>query len=184
MFMVFSDQACTANVYTHEFNIACMHDAERLLFREILICKNLSNGQSVKVYTLEIRFIIDTTLICVLSTGIMCSALPNVTNGTIDYPSGTTASYDYETIVRYQCNLGHVLTNGNRARTCSGDGSSPSGQWDGTAPQCPRMFILYWSCHMTMYTHSCGLWDSSVYYQWISWDTNNHNIHRDSDLQL
>ena len=35
-----------------------------------------------------------------------------------------------------------------------------------------------------MYTLSCGLWYSSVYYQWISWDTNNHNIHRDSDLHL
>ncbi len=67
-------------------------------------------------------------------------------------------------------------------RTCTGDGSTPSGQWDGTAPQCPRMFYYCnWSYHMIMYTHSCGLWeDSSVYYQWISWDTNNHNIHRDS----
>ncbi len=25
MFAVFADQACTANIYTHEFNIACMH---------------------------------------------------------------------------------------------------------------------------------------------------------------
>ncbi len=24
MFVVFADQACTANIYTHEFNIACM----------------------------------------------------------------------------------------------------------------------------------------------------------------
>ncbi len=34
MFVVFADQASTANIYTHEFNIACMHAAERLLFRE------------------------------------------------------------------------------------------------------------------------------------------------------
>ena len=39
MFVVFVDQASTANIYTHEFNIACMHAAERLLFRE-----NLSDG--------------------------------------------------------------------------------------------------------------------------------------------
>ncbi len=34
MFAVFADQACTANIYTHKFNIACMHAAERLLFRK------------------------------------------------------------------------------------------------------------------------------------------------------
>ncbi len=25
MFAVFTDQACTANIYTHKLNIACMH---------------------------------------------------------------------------------------------------------------------------------------------------------------
>ncbi len=123
---------------------------------------------------------------CVLSTGIMCSTLPDVTKGTINYSSGTTAPYDYEITAMYQCNHGHVLTSGgDRVRTCTGDGSTPSGQWDGTAPQCPRTFYYCNSSyHMIMYTHSCGLWDSSVYYQWISWDTNKHNINRDSDLQL
>ncbi|XP_064386513.1 sushi, von Willebrand factor type A, EGF and pentraxin domain-containing protein 1-like [Halichondria panicea] len=68
---------------------------------------------------------------------IRCSALRSVMNGTISFPSGTTAPYDYETTATYQCNRGHVLTNGNRVRTSSGDGSSPTGQWDSTAPQCP-----------------------------------------------
>ncbi len=36
MFVVIADQACTANIYTHEFNIACMHATKRLLFRESL----------------------------------------------------------------------------------------------------------------------------------------------------
>ncbi len=31
---VFADQASTVNIYTHEFNIACIQAAERLLFRE------------------------------------------------------------------------------------------------------------------------------------------------------
>ena len=79
--------------------------------------------------------------LCVLSTGIMCAALPNVTNWTIDYSSGTTAPYDYGTTATYQCNYGHMLTSGgDRVRTCTGDGSSRSGRWNGTAPQCPRMF--------------------------------------------
>ncbi|XP_064386676.1 sushi, von Willebrand factor type A, EGF and pentraxin domain-containing protein 1-like [Halichondria panicea] len=69
---------------------------------------------------------------------IMCAALPNVTNWTIDYSSGTTAPYDYGTTATYQCNYGHMLTSGgDRVRTCTGDGSSRSGRWNGTAPQCP-----------------------------------------------
>ena len=120
-----------------------------------------------------------------MSTGVTCFALPDVTNGTIDYPSGTTARYDYGRIATYQCKDGHVLTNGDSERTCTGDGTSTVGEWDGAAPQCPRSFYYCnWLYHMTKYVHSCGLWDSFVYYQWISWDTNNHNIHRDSDLQL
>ncbi len=122
----------------------------------------------------------------VSGSDIMCSALPSITNGIINYFSGTSIPYDYETRATYQCNDGHVLTSGDNERTCTGDGSTPSGQWDGAAPQCPRMFY-YNNCifdHMIMCTHSCGLWDPSVYYQWISWDTNNHNIHRDSDIQL
>ena len=74
-------------------------------------------------------------------TGIMCSILPSSTNWTINYPSGTTAPYDYGTRATYQCNYGHRLASGDsEERTCTGDGSTPSGQWDGTAPQCPRRF--------------------------------------------
>ena len=49
MFVVFVDQASTAKIYTHEFNIACMHAAERLLFRE-----NLSDGIPRKFIPFEI----------------------------------------------------------------------------------------------------------------------------------
>ncbi len=43
--------ACTANIFTHEFNIACMHAAKgrySAKFRE-----NLSNGLLALVYTHE-----------------------------------------------------------------------------------------------------------------------------------
>ncbi len=84
-------------------------------------------------------------------TGITCSALLDVTNGTIDYPSGTTTTYDYRITATYQCNDGHVLTTGDSVRTCSGDGSTPSGQWDGTAPGCPRM-LKYIVSHDNVHT--------------------------------
>ncbi|XP_064386669.1 sushi, von Willebrand factor type A, EGF and pentraxin domain-containing protein 1-like [Halichondria panicea] len=62
--------------------------------------------------------------------GITCSALPNVTNGTIDYSSGTTAPYNYGTTATYQCNHGHTLTTGDRVGTCTSNGSTPDGHWD------------------------------------------------------
>ena len=120
---------------------------------------------------------------------ITCSALTKLVSGIIDYSqSSNSVRYSYGTTASYQCNSGYNRTGGDTERTCTGNGSTSSGRWDGTAPQCPRMFhylgYIYVTVCMIMYTHSCGLWNSSVYYQWISWDTNNHNIHRDSDLQL
>ncbi len=73
---------------------------------------------------------------------ITCSALPNIFNGTIGYsPLGTTDHevFNYGTAATYQCNPGYIITSVDRVRTCTGNGSTPSGQWDGTAPQCPRM---------------------------------------------
>ncbi len=121
-------------------------------------------------------------------TAIACSVLAELVNGTIDYSrSPNVVRYSYGTTATYQCNSGYniMIIGRDRVRTCTGDGNTPDGQWNGASPQCSRMFYqCNWSCHMIMYTHSCGLWDASIYYQWISWDTNNHNIHRDCDLQL
>ncbi len=82
-------------------------------------------------------------LIVHMHAGITCTALPDFINGTIDYSSGTAALYVYGITATYQCNHGHRLASGDSVRTCTGDGSTPSGQWNGAAPQCPRMFILY-----------------------------------------
>ena len=89
-----------------------------------------------------------------MSTGITCSALPNVTNGTIDYSSGTTAPYNYGTTATYQCNHGHTLTTGDRVGTCTSNGSTPDGHWDGTAPQCPRMFYIIALSYVIVVTHA------------------------------
>ena len=131
-------------------------------------------------------------ILCVFSscilTGITCSESAVRSdiagNGMIVYSSGsTTPPFDYRTTASYQWNDGYSLASGDSERTCTGDGTSTNGEWNSAAPYCSRM-LFNSLCHMIMYTNSCGLWDSSVYYQWISWDTNNHNIHRDSDLQL
>ena len=56
MFVVFADQASTA---THEFNIACM--LQKGCYSAKIICKNLSNSHSAKVYTLEIYLLYGTS---------------------------------------------------------------------------------------------------------------------------
>ena len=69
-------------------------------------------------------------------TAITCSALPAVGNGTIIYNYTTTPFYDYETTAVYECDTGYEVTSGDRVRTCTGDGSSSVGQWNGTAAFC------------------------------------------------
>ena len=46
------------------------------------------------------------------------------------------SQYDNGTTATYQCDSGYELTGGDTVRTCTGDGSSPVGQWNGTAPNC------------------------------------------------
>ncbi len=92
---------------------------------------------------------------CLFLTAITCSVFAELANGTIDYSRSpnSTDHYSYGTTATYQCNSGYNITSGDRVRTCNGNGSSPNGQWDGTAPQCPRMlFHCNWSCHMIIYT--------------------------------
>ena len=78
--------------------------------------------------------------IILLFLGITCPAPPNVVNGTIVYSSlGTTEVFNYGTTATYQCNPGYNITSVDRVSTCTGNDSTPSGQWNSTAPQCPRM---------------------------------------------
>ena len=76
-------------------------------------------------------------MFCLLfNAAITCSALPAIENGMITYSSDITQPYDYETTATYQCDSGYELTGGDDERTCTGDGSSPVGQWNGTALVC------------------------------------------------
>ena len=74
--------------------------------------------------------------VCLFNTAITCPILSAVENGKVTYSSDTTESYDYGATATYQCDSGYELTGGDDERTCTGDGSSPVGQWNGTAPHC------------------------------------------------
>ena len=73
-------------------------------------------------------------------TDTSCSTLPAVENGMIIYSTTTSMSYNYGTVATYQCDFGYELTGGGTVRTCTGDGSSPVGQWNGTDLTCSGMY--------------------------------------------
>ena len=67
---------------------------------------------------------------------IHCSTL-SLQNGNITYSNGSVEDWYYHgTTATYQCDSGYKLTGGDTVRTCTGDGSGPVGQWNGTAPAC------------------------------------------------
>ena len=74
-------------------------------------------------------------------TAIECPALTDVTNGAIVYTSDTTAPYNFGTTATHSCNSGYSLV-GDKIRTCGGDGSNLTGEWDLSEPTCKRQFQL------------------------------------------
>ena len=77
---------------------------------------------------------------CLIRTGITCSALPGIGNGTIMYSQNDTpVPYDFEIIATYQCDEGFDLV-GYKMRTCVGDGKS---SWSGQPPNCSGTVITF-----------------------------------------
>ena len=71
------------------------------------------------------------------ATAITCPPLSNLTNGSLSYSNvpGQNNSYAFNVEVTYSCDTGFALV-GNTTRTCTGDGSSTNGSFDGEAPTC------------------------------------------------
>ena len=65
--------------------------------------------------------------------GITCVSLGSINNGQISYDSFTLG---YGTTATYSCDTGFGLSGRDRERVCGGNGSSPSGLWNGNAPHC------------------------------------------------
>ena len=72
------------------------------------------------------------------STAIECPALADLTNGTIVYASDTIAPYDFGTTATHSCDPGYSFDDDELIRTCVGDGSSITGEWDMSEPTCER----------------------------------------------
>ena len=98
----------------------------------------LSEKQFLSISSLLLK----KNIVCLIRTGITCSALPGIGNGTIMYSQNdTTVPYDFETIATYQCDEGFDLVGDKMARrTCAGDGSS---FWSGQPPNCSGTSITF-----------------------------------------
>ena len=71
------------------------------------------------------------------ATAITCPPLSNLTNGSLSYSNvpGQNNSYAFNVEATYSCDTGFSLVD-NNTRTCTGDGSSTNGSFDGEAPTC------------------------------------------------
>ena len=84
-----------------------------------------------------LHFLLCSYITLCLHVAIRCPALPTMDNGIVIYSSNISMSqYVYGATATFQCDSGYELTGGDTVRTCTGDGSSPVGQWNGTATVC------------------------------------------------
>ena len=93
-------------------------------------------------------------------TAVTCSSLSSISSGVIAYIPDTTPPFDLGTVAVYLCNEGFNLT-GNNLRTCSGDGSSVSGVWGGSAPVCAGRYtqVIVTSFHYLEMNTFKRLWN-------------------------
>ncbi len=68
---------------------------------------------------------------------ITCSPLADPINGTVLYSTATdgVGNYVFDVTANHSCYTGFSLV-GDNTRTCTGDGSSINGAFDGVAPTC------------------------------------------------
>ena len=75
--------------------------------------------------------------LCYVHAAITCSSLTDPINGTITYSGviSENGTHAFNVIANYTCDDGFALV-GNNTRTCTGDGSSTTGAFDGVASTC------------------------------------------------
>ncbi|XP_064388398.1 IgGFc-binding protein-like [Halichondria panicea] len=84
----------------------------------------------------------------VVCIAITCPPLTAPTNGFVTYSSSTSdenGNYAFNAMANHSCDTGFVLV-GNNTRTCTGDGSSTTGVFNGEAAFCKRELIFKRYC--------------------------------------
>ncbi len=112
-----------------------------------------------------------------------CSDLTVPANVMISYNLGTASLRPVNTVATYTCDTGYTVNGGTSTRTCGSDRL-----WRGLAPTCQSEWNgLYSSSNSYVIPNilvDSFLWPSSLYYQRISWTTNQYNEWRRGDLHL
>ena len=67
-----------------------------------------------------------------LATAVDCGNLTDLANGSVKHTPGTTLGQT----ATYSCNTGYNLV-GDSTRTCQA-----TGNWSGSAPSCPGMYVI------------------------------------------
>ncbi len=92
----------------------------------------------------ELQFCSITLANYVFAIAIMCPFLTTPVNGSVTYTSTSNgnSSYPFNSMAIFSCNTGFSLVGGNN-RTCTGDGSSTTGTFNGVNPICEgtRIYI-------------------------------------------
>ena len=70
----------------------------------------------------------------------MCRSLTAPLNGSVTYSSNENDSFPFNSVATYNCDTGFSLV-GNSNRTCTGDGSSIIGAFNGVVPTCQGIYI-------------------------------------------
>ena len=83
---------------------------------------------------LNLRPCIDFITCC--PSAIMCPSLPSLANGELIFVTDMGPPHEFGTEVTYTCDTGYDIAMGKNTRICEGDGSTPVGEWSGTAPIC------------------------------------------------
>ena len=81
-------------------------------------------------------------------TAITCPPSTAPSNGSVTYSSiaDDNDSYAFEVVATYSCFTGFALV-GDNSRTCTGDGSSTTGAFDGISPICEGIIIIIGNIH-------------------------------------
>ena len=117
-----------------QFNCSCLNGFVASFSRtNEIVC----NGK------LSVLIIIITDLLH-FTIAITCPPLTAPTNGFVTYNSSSSnenGNYAFNSMANHSCDTGFVLV-GNNTRTCTGDGSSTTGVFDGEAAICEREQLI------------------------------------------
>ena len=84
-------------------------------------------------------------LFIIIITVITCPRLPDHTHTSITYSTDTTPPFTIGTRAMYtiNCPEGMERDGGDDVRTCTSDGNSIIGVWNGSAPTCTGNYLIH-----------------------------------------